>query len=212
MLRLFVEIDLTKPLLRGTKIQLDDKMIWTDFKYEHLPSCCFYCGKLSHLEKGCDQKITDSTKDCIYEGQFGDWLRAPMLRGGMRGDLNYREPGSSLGLKRPTMTGGGDRLVGVSPVSQNTKVNNREVVPRDPGIADQEEGGGMLVKVDEARVEGDQEDHRILELISQGEGVVDQAGFAQKTLRVEKVEEKKEFLTECMEVVGREEAKDTENL
>lgn len=69
-------------------------MIRLDFKYEHLPSFCFYCGKLGHLEKGCDQKIEDSTKDCICEGQFGDWLRAPLIKGGRRMELE------GLGLNR----------------------------------------------------------------------------------------------------------------
>lgn len=60
MIRLLVKLELDKPLLRGTKIKLDKKIIWVDFKYEHLPTFCFYCGKTGHLEKGCDKKIENS--------------------------------------------------------------------------------------------------------------------------------------------------------
>lgn len=91
-------------------------------------------------------------------------------------------------------------------------MDNREAMPRGLDIADQEDEGDMLVKIDEIRVEGAQEDHRILALILQGERVADQAVSDNKTLGVEKDEEKKEFSPECMEIGDREGANDTENL
>lgn len=86
MLRLLVELELEKPLLRGTKIKLNDKLIWVDFKYEHLPTFCFYCGIMEHPEKVCERKMNDSKGNCICKGQYGEWLRAPLVRGGRRGE------------------------------------------------------------------------------------------------------------------------------
>lgn len=46
MLRLLVELELDKPQLKGTKIKLDEELVWVDFRYEHLSTFCFYCGKI----------------------------------------------------------------------------------------------------------------------------------------------------------------------
>lgn len=135
-----------------------------------------------------------------------------MPRGGKRGELNYREPGRNFGINRPTMIGGEGRLEVVSTVSKNTTVDIRETVTRVLGVAEQESEGGKLVKVDEIRAEGVQDDHRNLVLISHGEGVADQAVSYLKTLRVEKDKEKRESSAECMEIRGREGEKDSENL
>lgn len=51
LLKIFVEINLNKPLLRGTKINLDGKIEWVDFKYELLPSFCLYCGRIDIRKK-----------------------------------------------------------------------------------------------------------------------------------------------------------------
>lgn len=67
MIRLLAEIDLEKPLLKGSKIKLEEKTIWVDFKYENILTFCFYSGKLGHPKKSCDQKMEDSKKDCIME-------------------------------------------------------------------------------------------------------------------------------------------------
>lgn len=36
-LKIFAEIDLNKPMMRGTKLKLDNESVWVDFRYEHLP-------------------------------------------------------------------------------------------------------------------------------------------------------------------------------
>lgn len=38
ILKLFVEVDLEKPLLRGIKIRLEEASVWVDFKYEQFAS------------------------------------------------------------------------------------------------------------------------------------------------------------------------------
>lgn len=70
LMKLLIEIDLNKTLLRGSKIKLDDEMIWVDFKYEQLSRFCSYYGKLGHQEKLCATKVKDSTEGCVCEDQY----------------------------------------------------------------------------------------------------------------------------------------------
>lgn len=86
------------------------------------------------------------------------------------------------------MTGVGGHLEVVFTVSQNTTVDIKETVTRGLGVAEQEDEGGKLVKVDEIRAEGVQVNHRNLVLILQGKGVADQVVSYLKTLGVEKDE------------------------
>ena len=53
-LRVQVTIDVFKPLCRGRVISLDSgKEWWVPFKYERLPSLCFWCGCLTHNDRDC---------------------------------------------------------------------------------------------------------------------------------------------------------------
>lgn len=56
VIKILVEVELNKPLLRGTKINIDGEQEWIDFKYELLPSFCFYCGLIGHQEKSCEKR------------------------------------------------------------------------------------------------------------------------------------------------------------
>lgn len=47
-LKIFAEIDLNKPMMRGTKRKLNNESVWVDFRYEHLPTFCFYCGVIGY--------------------------------------------------------------------------------------------------------------------------------------------------------------------
>lgn len=51
--KMLVELDLTKPLIRGTTVSCDDEVKWVNFRYEQLPYFYFYCGKIGHGEKNC---------------------------------------------------------------------------------------------------------------------------------------------------------------
>lgn len=55
--KLLVEVDLYKPLLRGTMLNLEEEMGWVGFKYEQLPLFCSYCGKIGHGERNCEKKV-----------------------------------------------------------------------------------------------------------------------------------------------------------
>ena len=49
-----------------------------NFRYEHLPNICYWCGKLTHGDRECPLWIR--SRGTIKDGdqQFGAWLRATM--------------------------------------------------------------------------------------------------------------------------------------
>ena len=54
-MRVRVTIDITQPLCRGRVVLLDSgKELWVHFKYERLPSLCFWCGCLTHEDRDCE--------------------------------------------------------------------------------------------------------------------------------------------------------------
>lgn len=52
-LRVKVFLNVTKPLVRGTKVEFDGNVSIVIFLYEKLCEFCFICGKLDHVEKDC---------------------------------------------------------------------------------------------------------------------------------------------------------------
>ena len=53
-IRVRVMIDITLPLCRGRVITLENgSKNWVQFKYEHLPNLCFWCGHSNHADKNC---------------------------------------------------------------------------------------------------------------------------------------------------------------
>lgn len=123
-------------------------MIRIVFKYEHLPSFCFYYGKLGHLEKGCDQKIEDCTKNNICEGKFGDCLRAPLIKGGKRGELG------GLGLNRSRRAWPRRRVGNVVKDSQIVKMDKMGEMPRESGMIEHMDESCKKFERAEVRVEG----------------------------------------------------------
>ena len=50
-----VVVDVTSPLCRGRVITLPNgSKHWVKFKYERLPSICYWCGCLDHNDRDCD--------------------------------------------------------------------------------------------------------------------------------------------------------------
>lgn len=84
MIKLLVEVELRKPLMRGTKSKFKNELIWVHFKYEKLPVFCLYCGIRGHQEKSCERKLTYSKDSMINEGQYGEWMRVQGVTGGKR--------------------------------------------------------------------------------------------------------------------------------
>ena len=76
-LRIRVEVEIAKPLMRGCIIQVeDDKPVWVDFRYEHLPIFCYKCGLLGHSSSDCITGCSSSRSSVFDRDQYGSWLRA----------------------------------------------------------------------------------------------------------------------------------------
>lgn len=58
--QILAEIDLDKPLLRGSKIHYNGLEVWVDFKYENMATFCFYCVKVEHFEREYSNRIRDA--------------------------------------------------------------------------------------------------------------------------------------------------------
>lgn len=84
-LNIQVELDLTKPLMRGTMLKYKLSEVWVEFRYEQLPNFCYYCGKIGHNEKVCQQRKHDVLNNCVNPDQFGTWMRAGFRRSDWKG-------------------------------------------------------------------------------------------------------------------------------
>jgi hypothetical protein len=73
-LRVKIRINLSKPLPRGRKINVEGKQVWIRFQYERLPKFCFQCGVVSHGLKGCPNR--SSFRHQETSPQYGPWMRA----------------------------------------------------------------------------------------------------------------------------------------
>ena len=82
-------VDVTSPLCRGRVITLPNgKKHWTKFRYEHLPSICYWCGRLDHDDRDCDLWIQSNGSLKMDQQQFGSFLRAPPYKSSGR-DMIY---------------------------------------------------------------------------------------------------------------------------
>ena len=76
-MRVRVTLDISKPLCRGRVISLDSgKEIWVPFKYERLPSLCFWCGSLMHDDRDCVRWVESEGKLPPEAQQFGPRIKA----------------------------------------------------------------------------------------------------------------------------------------
>lgn len=74
-MRVKVEVDVSKPLLRGIRIATGKgSSCRVYFKYELLPSFCYVCGLLGHVNKDCLDG--EGTGEDEIGFRYGAWLRA----------------------------------------------------------------------------------------------------------------------------------------
>lgn len=75
-LKVRVWIDITKPLMRGYLITLEDQPHWIHLKNERLPNFYFKSGTIKHAKLGCVKGSSSSKMHESGDVQYGAWLRA----------------------------------------------------------------------------------------------------------------------------------------
>lgn len=65
-----IELELNKPLLRGTNLNFEGESTWIEFRYEQLPIFYAYRGVVGHGERFCLLKVTDVKNSNLKKGQF----------------------------------------------------------------------------------------------------------------------------------------------
>ena len=86
-LRIRVELPVDKPLRRGGNVVgMEGDKYWVHFKYERLPTFCFFCGKMGHDLKHCNACLDKQS----VTPQYGEWLRASgSSKGGNNGTKSF---------------------------------------------------------------------------------------------------------------------------
>ncbi|KMT00777.1 hypothetical protein BVRB_9g220580 [Beta vulgaris subsp. vulgaris] len=80
--RLRILLDVTKPLRRVQRVALKDgSSALIEIKYERLPTFCYMCGRIGHIERDCLMASEENKED---EKQWGSWIRASPRRGRQR--------------------------------------------------------------------------------------------------------------------------------
>lgn len=79
-IKLLSEIDLTKPLVKGTKLRYKQNEIWIQFRYEQLPLFCYYCGCIGHTERMYIKRKDVLNQQGVKENEYGSWLRASSIK------------------------------------------------------------------------------------------------------------------------------------
>lgn len=64
-------VDISKPLVRDTLIKIEGKPIWIPFKYERLPSFCFYCDIIKHPISRCPKSSLVNKIHGTNQTQYG---------------------------------------------------------------------------------------------------------------------------------------------
>ncbi|KAL0003519.1 hypothetical protein SO802_017300 [Lithocarpus litseifolius] len=99
-LRIRVKIDVTRKLVQGKKIKVENnEQRWVFFKYERLPNFCYLCGMLRHGEKECDKNDLSGNGEEKGAYQYDAWLRGEP---GRRNSSDYRgNDGTGQGSRTP---------------------------------------------------------------------------------------------------------------
>lgn len=121
-LRIKVALDVRRPLKIGMKIKkAGGDWLWINFKYERLPSFCFYCGLIGHSDKFCEALFDNPQHG--EERKFSSTLRAPIRRqSNSNGNQWFRDANGGYG----GLPVGGDGREGQVTNSRDSRVVERE--------------------------------------------------------------------------------------
>lgn len=75
-IRVRIHMDLNKALYRGRKLIIEGKPLWVYFKYEKLPNYRYFCGRLSHASRECNEfheEILKGTSPLVPECELLLW-------------------------------------------------------------------------------------------------------------------------------------------
>lgn len=81
-MRVRVAMDIRKPLVRKMKLKREGNgdWFWVNFRYERLPTFCFYCGFMGHSDKFYVKLLDNPSHPSSSEFVYGIWLRAQPRR------------------------------------------------------------------------------------------------------------------------------------
>lgn len=124
--------------------------MWINFKYERLPSFCFYCGIIGHSEKFCEA-LFDS-KDEQGSRKYSGSLRAPTKRQTNAGTNHWirGSGGEKIQTKVEEGIEGGGKGKDEIPKGPTTSQESRDL-PRNQGdhgghsVVNKESGGNIEV-------------------------------------------------------------------
>ncbi|KAL8504932.1 hypothetical protein ACS0TY_016216 [Phlomoides rotata] len=75
--RIWVRVELEKPVKKGTDVEFRNTSVWVPFKYESFPSFCYICGIMGYMKRECDllEKESDIVTMPEEKLPFGEWMR-----------------------------------------------------------------------------------------------------------------------------------------
>nr|POF21997.1 hypothetical protein CFP56_35538 [Quercus suber] len=98
-LRIHVNMDITKPLMRGKIMWIEGLEVgWIYFQYERLPIFCYRCGILGHNDRECLQRRVGRLSLEEDELQYGHWLRVVAPRKQSQGNIQHNHQSHSHAL------------------------------------------------------------------------------------------------------------------
>lgn len=87
--------------------------LWINFKYERLPSFCFYCGIIGHSDKFCES--LSNNPQASEERKYESSLRAPVRKQGVsKGNQWSRDASGTSVFMSPNGGTGGSTMNGVN--------------------------------------------------------------------------------------------------
>ena len=130
-LRVRVEVDVTRKLIRGRKINIvGEEARWVHFKYERLPNFCYRCGLLEHDLRECPVSVGRDKAEGMEDLQYGAWLRGEPTRrlGGEYSFANKKESGDTRYRSKAGMENGRNELTEARKVVAREKQTNEVTI------------------------------------------------------------------------------------